>query len=59
MKFEDDLIKESDFIVMVDNSGNKRVVKANSGKIHHHKCNVDFHQVVGKPFNTVFRISDR
>jgi len=44
---------------MADNSGNRRVIKAGLGKIHHHKCNIDLAQVVGKPFNTVFRVTDR
>jgi tRNA (adenine58-N1)-methyltransferase non-catalytic subunit len=59
ISFEDDQIKPHHFIVMVDNSGNRRVIKAGSGKIHHHKCNIDFNFVLGKPFNTVFRVLDR
>lgn len=58
-RFEDDLIQPHQFIVMVDNSGNRRIIKANSGKIHHHKCNINFNQVLGKPWHTVFRITDR
>ena len=59
LKFEDDVIKDHDCIVMADNSGTRRVVKANCGKIHHNKCNINFVQVLGKPFGTVFRVVDR
>ena len=58
-KFESNLITEDHYVVIVDNSGNRKVVKADNGRIHHYKCNIDLTEMVGHPFNTVFAVDDR
>lgn len=54
------MIKEGDFVVLVDNSHFHRVVQAESKKMtYSNKCAIDLSQVIGKPWETAFSVVDR
>ena len=54
------MIKEGDYFVMVDNSGYHRVVQAGNNKIQNaNKCMIDVGMVIGQPWESVFKVTDR
>lgn len=54
------MIADGDYFVMVDNSGYHRVLQAKPTKHQNaNKCVIDLEQVIGKPWESCFSVTDR
>jgi len=53
-------IKDGGFIILVDNSGNRRIVKCKGKqKFKHFKAFVDPQYLIGHPYGTFFEVKDQ
>jgi hypothetical protein len=53
------VVKEGSHVVIVDNSGNRRVQRVKAGKrLKHFKVLVDLAQLIGADFGTHFQVKD-
>jgi hypothetical protein len=53
------LIKQGNYFVLVDNAGNRRVMKAQKGEtVSHYKYEIDLTIVLDQPYGTFFKLQD-
>jgi hypothetical protein len=54
-----DVIQESSTVILIDNSGNRRILKIKGAKkVKHFKVMVDLSQLLGKPFASHWQVKD-